>query len=464
MAEPITMPNLGSGMEEGTLINWLKQVGDTVNDGDVIAEVDADKATVEVPVSVSGTILSLQGEPGETLKVGSVIGYVGQAGENVPGGGQPASGAVSGGLPPAASGQPAQQTQQPAAQGNGAAAQTSTNGTPPQTAQAEAQTPPPSYGAAPKDQGEGEGEDGTLPGGVKASPVARKIAADKGIDLSRVQGTGPGGRIVKSDVENYRSAAPAPAQPQQAAAPAAGIPAPSYGTVPTGPDVEVIETSKLRSRIATRMVESKQQIPHFYITSEIDVEALLALRKQINEGLDDAHKISVNDMVVKATALALRQFPNLNSHYYGSQIVRHKRINIGIAVALPQGGLINVVARDADKVSLGTLAQTNKEMIARALEGKLKPDDMSGSTFTVSNMGMYDVEHFLAVINPPEAGILAIGSALKVPVVKPDGTLGVGNRMKVTISVDHRVSDGAEGAKYMQVFKKLIESPMQLLL
>jgi pyruvate dehydrogenase E2 component (dihydrolipoamide acetyltransferase) len=376
-----------------------------------------------------------------------VIGYVGQPGENVAGGD--------------AKPQAAPQTApQPAAQGNGAAVtQQRGNGAPPQTAQAEAKAP---AATAPTDASEDEAEaDGTYPGGVKATPVARKIAAERGIDLGQVQGTGPGGRIVKSDVESYTpTAAPAPA-----ATPApAGIPAPSYGAIPSGPDVEVIETSKLRARIATRMIESKQQVPHFYVTTEIDVEALLNLRKQLNEGLDDAHKISVNDMVVKATALTLRQFPNLNSHYYGSQVVRHKRINIGIAVALPQGGLMNVVAHDADKVSLGTLATTNKEMIARALEGKVKPDDITGSTFTVSNMGMYDVEHFIAVINPPEAGILAIGSATKVPVVKPDGSLGVGNHMKVTISVDHRVSDGAEGAKYLQAFKKLIENPVQLML
>ena len=442
MAEPIVMPNLGAGMEEGTLINWLKQVGDTVNDGDVIAEVDADKATVEVPVTVSGTILALDAEPGATLKVGSVIGYVGQPGENVSGGGKPQ-----------ATSQPAQQpTPQPAAQGNGAAvAQQRGNGAPPPAAQVETKPPAPA-------EAEEEDADGTLPGGVKASPVARKIAAEKGIDLQQVQGTGPGGRVVKSDVENYKpSTAPT-------AAKSAGIPAASYGPVPSGPDVEIIETSKLRARIATRMVESKQQVPHFYVTTEIDVDALLSLRKQLNEGLDDAHKISVNDMIVKATALTLRQFPNLNSHYYGSQVVRHKRFNIGIAVALPQGGLMNVVARDADKVSLGTLAVTNKEMIARALEGKVKPDDITGSTFTVSNMGMYDVEHFIAVINPPEAGILAIGSAAKVPIVKSDGSLGVGNHMKVTISVDHRVSDGAEGAKYLQAFKKLIENPVQLML
>jgi pyruvate dehydrogenase E2 component (dihydrolipoamide acetyltransferase) len=211
-------------------------------------------------------------------------------------------------------------------------------------------------------------------------------------------------------------------------------------------------------------VESKQQIPHFYVTTVVDVEPLMALRKQINDGLDDAKKVSVNDLVVKATALALRQFPNLNSHFYGDKIVRHKRIHIGIAVALPNGGLMNVVAKDVDKVSIGTLAQLNKEMIARAREGKVKPDDVQGSTFTVSNLGGYDVENFQAIVNPPEAGILAVSSALKVPVVKPDGTLGVGQRMKLTVSVDHRVSDGAEGAQFAQALKKLIENPMGLLL
>jgi pyruvate dehydrogenase E2 component (dihydrolipoamide acetyltransferase) len=288
------------------------------------------------------------------------------------------------------------------------------------------------------------------------------MAEDRGIDLRQVHGTGPGGRITKTDIEHF--APPAAATGAPAAAPAAGLPAPNYGTLPSGPDVEIIEVSKLRARIARRMVESKQQVPHFYVTTEIDVEALLNLRKQINAGLDDNHKVTVNDLVVKATALTLRQFPNLNSHFYGDKIVRYKHINIGIAVALPQGGLMNVVAHDADKLSLGTLAQINKEMIARAREGKVKPDDVQGATFTVSNLGTYDVEHFLAVINPPEAGILAISSARKVPVVLPDGTLGVGNRMKVTISVDHRVSDGAEGAQYMQAFKKLIEAPMGLLL
>jgi pyruvate dehydrogenase E2 component (dihydrolipoamide acetyltransferase) len=427
MAESIIMPDLGSGTEEATLLNWTKQVGDTINSGDVIAEVETDKATVEVPATVSGTILSLVGEPGEALKVGAVIGTVGAAGEQAGNGQAPAA--------------PAEDAKRERADAQVAATSNS-------------QTPPPASAAAT------DGEN--YPGGVKASPIARNIAEERGIDLRQVQGTGPGGRIVKADVEKFVPPAAAPSAP--AAEAPAGIPAPSYGPLPTGPDVEIIEVSKLRSRIAKRMVESKQQVPHFYITTEIDVEAMLNLRKQINAGLDDDQKITVNDLVVKATALTLRQFPNLNSHFYGDKIVRYKRINIGIAVALPQGGLINVVAHDADKISIGTLAQINKERIARAREGKVKPDDVQGATFTVSNLGAYDVEHFLAVINPPEAGILAISSARKVPVVLPDGTLGVGNRMKVTLSVDHRVSDGAEGAQYMQAFKKLIEAPMGLLL
>jgi pyruvate dehydrogenase E2 component (dihydrolipoamide acetyltransferase) len=308
-------------------------------------------------------------------------------------------------------------------------------------------------------------------GRIKASPIARKIAAERGIDLRQVAGTGPGGRIVKEDVEGLALGAapvtpavqPAPA-PAAAAVLAAGPVAPAVRVMPEGPDVEVIELTTMRKRIAQVTVESKQWQPHFYVTTEIDVDPLLALRQQLNAGLSDEQKISVNDLIVKAAALTLRQYPNLNSHFYGDKLARHKRINIGIAVALPTGGLLNVVAKDADKVALGTLAQQNKEMFARAREGKIKPEDITGATFTVSNLGPYNVEHFAAIINPPEAAILAVGTAAKVPVVKPDGSLGVGTRMKVTISVDHRVSDGAEGAQFLQAFKALLENPMHLLI
>ena len=210
------------------------------------------------------------------------------------------------------------------------------------------------------------------------------------------------------------------------------------------------------------MVEFKQQVPHFYVTTEMDVQAMLALRKQLNASLPEESRISVNDLIVKAAALTLRKFPNLNTHFYGEHLVRYKRINIGIAVALDDG-LMNVVAQDADKVALGTLAARNKEMIQRARDGKVKPDDVDGATFTVSNLGPYDVDTFIAIINPPDSAILAIGAAVQVPVVLEDGTLGVGTRMKITISADHRVTDGAEAARFMQAMKQLIENPMSLL-
>ncbi|MFN8379372.1 MAG: dihydrolipoamide acetyltransferase family protein [Anaerolineae bacterium] len=430
MAAPIVFPDLGSGMEEGLLLNWTKQVGDVIKDGDVIAEIETDKTTVEVPVSASGVIVQLIGEPGQTLKVGAVIGYV--------------EGSAAGAAPAAEAPAPAATT--PAANGSA----------------------PAPAAAAPE-----EDEDGNLPGGVKASPVARKMAAERNIDLKAVAGTGPGGRVTKSDVENYvPGSAPAAVSAAPAAAPvtlpsataAAPLAAPSYIAPAANPDIEIIEVSKMRSRIASRMVESKQQVPHFYVTAVVDVEPMLALRAQINASLDDEHKVSVNDLVVKAVALTLRQFPNLNSHFYGDKIVRYKRIHIGIAVALPNGGLMNVVAKDADKTAISAMAAQNKAMIARARDNKVKPDDIQGSTFTVSNLGAYNVDQFAAIINPPEAGIVAVSTAAKVPVVKPDGTIGVGTRMKLTVSVDHRVSDGAEGAQFLQALKKLLETPMQLLL
>jgi len=311
-------------------------------------------------------------------------------------------------------------------------------------------------------------------GRIKASPVAKRIAEEKGIDLHQVAGTGPGGRIVKSDVENFDPsqapatlASPAPAsQPRSGGAPAASaIGGTTYGKLPAASDdVEIIDVSRMRRAIADSTIRSKQLTPHFYVTVEIDVAPMLKLRKELNANLEsDGIKISVNDMIVKACALALKKFPNLNTHYYGDKLVRYKNINIGIAVALPNNGLMNVVAHDADKVALSVLAQSNKEMFARAREGKIKPADLQGATFTVSNLGSFGVDHFSAIISPPEAAILAVGAAKKIPVVMEDGTLGIGNRMSVTLSVDHRVSDGAEGAQYLQLLVELLENPMRLL-
>jgi pyruvate dehydrogenase E2 component (dihydrolipoamide acetyltransferase) len=437
MAEPIIMPKLGFDMAEGTLIRWTVDIGQAIKKGDVIAEIETDKATIEIESTVEGTVLQLLAQPGEVVAVGAPIGYVGTPDETVPGVAAPAPKATAAPAPaPEAAPVPAA----PAPQ------------------------------AAPAVSAEAGGD-----GFIKASPIARRLADERGIDLRRVKGTGPGGRITKKDIENF-PVEEAPAAPMAPAAPAAPVPPPippeaprptmpTFTEVPGGPDVEIIPLSRIRARIGQRLVESKQFVPHFYVTNEIDVAKALELREQLNASISDpAGKITINDLIVKAVALTLREFPNLNSHYYGDKLVRHKRINIGIAVALPEGGLVNVTSYDADKTSLGTMAANHRDMITRAREGKVRPHEIEGSTFSVSNLGPFDVEHFIAIINPPEAAILAVGSARKVPVVLEDGTLGVGMRMKATLSVDHRVSDGVEAAQFMQKLKELLENPMRLLI
>lgn len=411
---------------DGTLLNWLKNVGDAVKSGEVIAEFEADKATVEVESPGDGVVTKLILGVGDEAKEGAVIAQIGAAGE--------ASSNGNGAAPVAAAPAPA-----PVVASEVEAPATT------------ASTIAPAATSI------------TTDGRVKASPLARNVAKEKGVDLAQVQGTGPDGRIIRADIEGFKpSAAPATST---AAAPAASVSGrQTYGKLPEGDDVEIIEVSRMRRAISEATITSKQMAPHFYVTVDIDVEALLTLRSQLNTSLEaEGIKISVNDLVVKAAALTLKKFPNLNTHYYGDKLVRHKRINIGIAVALPNNGLLNVVSQDADRTALSAMAKHHKEMFDRAREGKVKPDDLKNSTFTVSNLGPYDVEQFSAIISSPEAGILAVSSARKMPIVKPDGTIGVGNRMKVTLSVDHRVSDGAEGAQFMQYFRSLIENPMKLL-
>lgn len=482
MATPITLSM------DGTMLNWLKKAGDAVKQGDVIAEVESDKATVEVEAPADGVLLQTDAQPGDSLTTGAVIGTIGAADEQpmpvgdrqeqqqLPPRGerfdtpppqgvtdqdQPSS-VLTGAQHPPTSTQPAALTPAPSPSGRGeeqAAAQAPST-QPPQTSDVFRRL-------SPVDRGQEADGDGAFPGGVKASPLARRIAEEKGIDLRQVKGSGPGGRIVKEDVENFKpEAAPAPAAAPAAAQGLAPLPVSLPARkLPEGPDVEIMDVSTMRKRIAAGTMESNLTTPTFFVTIEMDMAALLTLRKQLNDSLPEgATKISVNDLIVKAVALALRQFPNLNSHYYGDKLARHKRINIGIAVAVPQGGVMYVVARDADKMALGALADQNKQMAARAREGKIKPEDIGGATFSISNLGPFDVEHFTAIINPPEAGVLAVGTAKQVPVVQPDGSLGVGNRMRVTLSVDHRVSDGAEGAQFLQAVRQLIENPMRLLI
>lgn len=417
---------------DGLLLNWLKDIGDSVSADDIIAEFEADKATVEVEAGTEGVLLETRAEIGDELSEGAVIAVIGSADE-APSGGDGAAAEDSDGDAKAdekeqADAQP-EKAEQPAAAANGTGGEA-------------ARTPD---------------------GRIKASPLAKRVAEEKGVDLAQISGSGPGGRIVKADVENFDPSQAKPAQP--AAAPATGGALPvSYGKLPEGDDVEIIEMNRMRRAIAEGTVRSKLTTPHFYVTVDIDVAPLLKLRKQLNESLaDEGIKISVNDMIVKATALTLKQYPNLNSHYYGDKIVRHKRVNVGISVALPNNGLVNVVSKDADKKSLSVLAVEHREMFERAREGKIKPDDVKDGTFTVSNLGPFNVDTFIAIIDPPQAGIIAVGSARKVPLVNDDGTFSVGQYMKVTISVDHRVSDGAEGAEWLNTFRDLLENPMRLL-
>jgi pyruvate dehydrogenase E2 component (dihydrolipoamide acetyltransferase) len=420
MAEYVVMPKLGFDMREGVLNQWVKSIGESISRGEVIAEIESDKATLELESQVEGTLLHVLHEPGAIVPVGANLAIVGNEGEDI-------SGMVS---------------DEAGVEGGEAPSEQVTESAPAESAQ-------PTNGAGQVVSAVSS----EYPAGVKATPVARRIAKENGVDLTLVPGGGPDGRIRKADVEAYLAKPTAPVQ--TTAAPA------SY-SVPEGGDVEVIETTKLRQAIGRRMTESKTTVPHFYVTSEVDMDAAMALRKEINEALPDESKVTVNDLIVKAAALALRDFPNLNASFAGDKLVRHNDINIGTAVAV-EGGLLTIVQKDTDRSSIATIAADNKAMIGRAREGRVKPADVEGSTFTVSNLGAFDVDHFIAIINPPDAAILAVGSAKKVPVVK-DGELAVGMRMKMTISADHRVTDGAEAAQFLQAVKALLEKPVLLLL
>jgi pyruvate dehydrogenase E2 component (dihydrolipoamide acetyltransferase) len=465
MAETITMPKLGFDMAEGTLVRWVIQEGDEVQKGQVLAEIETDKATVEVESTHSGVIHRHLVSEGDSVPVGEPIAVVGEPGEEI--GEAPAAKKETAEpeepskeeIAEAGEGAPGAFTPKEVAQGEGPETETPA---------AVGRTEPKEEAAEAPARAEQPG-DGQLPGGVRASPVARRIAEEKGVDLTKVQGSGPAGRIIKKDVEAFvekapearpAEAGPKPAEPAEKPAKAPAGPV----FAPLGPPLEdqEIPLNRLRAAIGRRMVESKQQAPHFYVTHEYDLAALMELRKQVNEMLPQEEKISVNDFIVKAVALALRQFPNLNASLQGDKVLQHGQVNIGVAVAV-EGGLLTVVNRDTDRKPLRQIAAELRTSVDRARQGKVRPDDVEGSTFSISNMGMFDVEHFVAIINPPEAAILAVGSAKEVPVVK-DGEIKPGLRMKATISVDHRVSDGAEAARFMQAVGQYLEQPLSLML
>ena len=432
MAETISMPKLGFDMQEGVLIRWVKNEGESINKGDVLAEIETDKATVEVESSASGVVRKLLVEAGSVVPVGDPIAVVGSADEKI----EEAPAKVVEAPAEKKTEEPKGEELKTAPEGKKREAEEKP------AALAKPEAAPVAPAAAPVQEGP-----------VKASPLAKKIARDNKVDLSRLQGTGPGGRVVRKDVE----AALAGAQPTAVSRPSAPQP------VAVSAEDQTIQLTKLRQAIARRMVESTTSVPHFYVTHEYKMDALMALRKQINDYLPENEKLSVNDFIIKAVALTLREFPNLNSSYAGDKVIRHGAVNVGVAVAV-EGGLLTVVNRNTDQQPLRALSADVKRMVAGAREGKVRPNDIEGSTFSISNMGMFDVENFAAIINPPEAGILAVGSARQVPVVAEGGEIRVGWRMKATISVDHRVSDGAEAARFMQKLAEFLENPVRMLI
>ena len=420
MAIVINMPRLSDTMTEGVVAKWHKSVGDKVSEGDLLAEIETDKATMEFEAfpGQEGTLLYIGTGEGEMSPVDTVLAILGDDGEDIE--------ALKGGSAPAADAPAEEAAPAPAP----AAA--------PAPAPAPAAPAPVPVAAAPAD------------GSVKASPLARKLAAEKGIDLNMLQGSGDNGRIVKRDVDSFNPAFHTSVQPGVAAAP----------SVPAGVEnFEDTPVSQMRKVIAKRLSESKNTAPHFYITMDIDMDNAITARKTMNAGGDV--KISFNDLVVKSCALALKKHPVINSAWMGDSIRQNDHVHIGVAVAIEDGLLVPVL-RHADQMPLSSISGNVKDLAGKAKDKKLQPSDWEGNTFTISNLGMFGVEEFTAIVNPPDAAILAVGGIKQVPVVKGDAVVP-GNVMKVTLSCDHRVIDGASGAAFLQTVKAFVENPVTML-
>lgn len=422
MATNILMPALSPTMTEGNLARWLKQEGDRIKAGDVIAEIETDKATMEVEAvdeGILGRILVPAGTQG--VKVNDVIAVLVEAGEAVP---------TAGAAPKAA---PA-----PAAPAPVAAA----------PAAAVAPTPAPASGDR-----------------VFASPLARRMAAQAGLDISKIAGSGPNGRIVKADVDAALSRGPAPAAAPAAAPAPVAAPRPAAPVAITAPHT-AIPNSSIRKVIARRLAKSKATIPHFYVSTDVEIDALLKIRADLNarspKDGPGAYKLSVNDLVIKATAVTLRRFPNVNAMWTEDAILQLHDVDISVAVSIPDG-LITPIVKGADIKGLAAISNEMKDLAARAKAGKLKPEEFQGGGFSISNMGMYGVKDFAAIINPPQAGILAVSAGEQRPVVK-NGVLAIATVMTLTLSVDHRVIDGALAAEFLQALKRNIEDPLSLML
>ncbi len=419
MDEVVLMPRLSDTMEEGVIASWNKNVGDAVKKGDVLAEIETDKATMELESYKNGTLLYIGAQKGEKIPVNALLCIIGEKGKvdvdaivaAVKGGGVTQS--AGGSQQPAVSSQQQAVSSQQQAVSNGN-------------------------------------------GRVKASPLAKRLAQEKGIDLKLVHGSGDGGRIIKSDIDSFKPGT-APAA-STAAKPAAAVPA--FTPIAGEEGFTDITNSQIRGVIARRLAESKFSAPHFYLTMEINMDNAISARAQLNE-ISPA-KISFNDLVVKAAALALRQHPAVNASWMGEKIRRYHHIHIGIAVAI-EDGLIVPVVRFADQKTLPQIAAESKELAGKAKNKKLQPNEFSGNTFTISNLGMMDIDEFTAIINPPDSCIMAVGR-IKEIVVKKGDSFAVSNVMKITLSCDHRSVDGATGAAFLQTFKKFLENPITMLL
>jgi pyruvate dehydrogenase E2 component (dihydrolipoamide acetyltransferase) len=447
----ITMPRLSDTMEEGTLIGWRVKVGDKVESGDVLADVETDKATMELQAYDDGTVAKLAASEGETLPVGGLILVLAEDGESVDDAAAKAGDGGDGGGDEAEPAAPegGGDEAEPAAPEGGESKAESASGDAAEASTA-APTPPSS--------------------GVKASPLARKLADEHGVDIASIEGSGPGGRVIKRDVlaaaegkATPKAGGGAPeAKPKQPAEAPAPRPAPAAA----GLESKTVTVSNMRKTIARRLVESKTTIPHFTVTVSINMDPLMQLRATLNEQLEpQGVKLSVNDFIVRATAMACVQHPHANSSWSDAGIVLHGTVNVGVAVAIPieqGGGLVVPVIRDAQTKGLRQISDETRQLAEKARTKGLSLDDMADGTLTLSNLGMYGVDHFEAIINPPQAVILAVGGAMKKPVVR-DGELTVGTEMTVTLSGDHRVVDGAVGAQYLQSLKQMLENPAVLM-
>ena len=443
----ILMPALSPTMEKGNLAKWLKKEGDKIKSGDILAEIETDKATMEVEAVDEGILAKIMVPDGtQDVPVNQIIAMIASEGEDV-------AGVKAGSAAPAAGPAPVATAVAPASPA----------------------TPAPASAVVPAARSEASR--------VFASPLAKRMAKEFGLDLSAIVGSGPHGRVVERDVKAAQSGGTAKAAPATPAAPmpatvAAPAPAPKP-VMATGPSddmtkklfapgsYEEVPHDGMRKTIARRLTESKQTVPHFYLTVDCNLDALLSLREQINAAAPvsdgkPAYKLSVNDMVVKAWAMALKAVPDANASWTENSMLKHKHADVGVAVSIP-GGLITPIIRDACHKTLSTISNEMKDLAARAKNRKLKPEEYQGGTTAVSNLGMFGVKDFCAVINPPHATILAVGAGEKRPVVKADGTLGVATVMSVTLSTDHRAVDGALGAEALAAFRKYIENPMGML-